>query len=73
MARKITPEPITLSTELNWQPELARYFKIEYTDIKAFSNELASHHIFFWIDRWSFKGTRKDQAGHYYAMFRRNI
>jgi putative flippase GtrA len=29
--------------------------------LKAFSNEMAPNHNFFWIDRWSFKGTKKDR------------
>jgi hypothetical protein len=32
----------TLSIELNWQPEQARYFKTEPTDIVAFSNAIDS-------------------------------
>jgi hypothetical protein len=37
---------ITLSIELNWQPELVRYFKTEATDIVVFSFGISETIVF---------------------------
>jgi hypothetical protein len=37
---------ITLSIEINWQPELARYFKTESTAIVAFSFGISENPVF---------------------------
>jgi hypothetical protein len=37
---------MTLSIELNWQPELARYFKTEPTDIVAFCFGISENIVF---------------------------
>jgi hypothetical protein len=60
---------ITISIELNWQPELARYFKTEVTDkyIEEFCFGISENTVFsyaiIWLDE---RGIRKLEV--YYAQ-----
>jgi hypothetical protein len=66
---------ITLSTELSWQPEPARYFKTEPTDIvpfsfgicenKVFSNVIDSYHL---VDERYIKLTNDSVIVHFQIM-----